>query len=143
MLNPLHQLHMLLLPLADPAPVPAGGAEGAVVDPATGGAAPVTDGAATVTDGATTAVTTAVTHVSHTGWTIGYILFIVVVLVVVALVVPIIALAGRIGHQAPSINESLQLSQKHTANIPALEETIDHARVITAGLYRARARLGG
>lgn len=135
MLNPLHHLHTLLLPLADVPVPPAGGGE-AVVDPATGGAAPATEGA-------TTAVTTAVTNVSHTGWTIGYILFIVVVLVVVALVVPIIALAGRIGHQAPAINESLQLSQNHTANITALEETIDHARVITAGLYRARARLGG
>jgi hypothetical protein len=136
MTNYLHHLHTYLLPLADAPVPPAGGADATVVDPATG--------VAPATGATTTAVTTAVTqHHSHTGWTIGYILFIVVVLVVVALVVPIIALAGRIGHQAPAINESLQLSQNHTANITALEETIDHARVITAGLYRARARLGG
>jgi hypothetical protein len=136
MTNYLHHLHTYLLPLADPAPVPpaGGAADPAVVDPAVpaagagAGAAPVQQ----VMDGG-----------SHTGWTIGYILFIVVVLVVVALVVPIIALAGRIGHQAPAINEALQISQKNTADIPALNETIDHARVITAGLYRARARLGG
>lgn len=135
MTNYLHHLHTYLLPLADaPVPPAGGGADATVVDPA----APAAGAGA-----ATGAATTAVVHHSHTGWTIGYILFIVVVLVVVALVVPIIALAGRIGHQAPSINESLQMSQNHTANITALEETIDHARVITAGLYRARARLGG
>jgi hypothetical protein len=134
MTNYLHYLHTALLPLADVPVPPAGGADPAA-DP-TGGAAPAAGAGAG-------AATTAVVHHSHTGWTIGYILFIVVVLVVVALVVPIIALAGRIGHQAPAINESLQISQRHTANITALEETIDHARVITAGLYRARARLGG
>lgn len=137
MTNYLHHLHTYLLPLADPAPVPPAGG-GAVVDPAVVDPAAPAAGA-----GAGGAVTQVVDGGSHTGWTIGYILFIVVVLVVVALVVPIIALAGRIGHQAPAINESLQLSQKQTADITALNETIDHARVITAGLYRARARLGG
>src|SRR4051812_1063586 len=96
---------LLLLPFADPAPDPAG-----AVDATTGGAADATGGAADATTGAATGAVKAVTaavHHSHTGWTIGIILFLVVVVVVVALVVPIIALAARIGHQAPAINDSL------------------------------------
>lgn len=78
-----------------------------------------------------------------TGWVIGYTVTIVVVLVVVALVVPILVLAGRIGGQAKTIDDSLAESVHHTAALKELHTTIDHAEVIVAGLRRGRTRLGG
>jgi hypothetical protein len=78
-----------------------------------------------------------------TSWNVGMVLGVIVVLAVVALVVPILLLARKIGQQAPLISTALQRSLKNTAGITGLQETIDHATVITAGLYRARKRLGG
>lgn len=66
-----------------------------------------------------------------------------VVLAVVALVVPILLLARRIGQQAPPINDALTRSETHTRGLAGLNQTIDHAQVIVAGLRRGRERLGG
>ncbi|MPZ65329.1 MAG: hypothetical protein GEU83_07340 [Pseudonocardiaceae bacterium] len=73
----------------------------------------------------------------------GFVIGIVVVMVVVALVAPILGLAGRIGKQAPMINEALQRAQRDTAALAELRTTIDHATVIIGGLQRGRSRLGG
>lgn len=78
-----------------------------------------------------------------TGWYVGFAIGIVVVLVVVALVVPILVLAARIGRQAAEINAGLQQAEVNTRPLAALATTIEHADVITAGLARGRARLGG
>jgi hypothetical protein len=78
-----------------------------------------------------------------TGWYIGFAVGIVVVLVVVALVVPIIVLAARIGKQAAAIDAGLKQAEVNTRPLAALATTIEHADVITAGLARGRARLGG
>jgi hypothetical protein len=78
-----------------------------------------------------------------TGWTIGYVITIAVVLVVVALVVPILLLARSIGKEAKMINDSLTQSVHNTAALKELRTTIDHAKVIVAGLARGRTRLGG
>jgi len=67
----------------------------------------------------------------------------VVVLVVVALVVPILVIAWRIGNQAGSILTRLQQAEKNTAGLAGLNETIDSALGIIAGLKRGRTRLGG
>jgi hypothetical protein len=80
---------------------------------------------------------------STTGWVVGYTIGIVIVLVVVALVVPILLLARSIGKEAPMINDALAKAVQNTAPLAALATTIDHARVIVAGLQRGRARLGG
>jgi hypothetical protein len=80
---------------------------------------------------------------SNTGWAIGYTIAIVVVLVVVALVVPILLLARSIGNEAEEINVSLTESVHNTAALTQLQTTIESAEVITAGLRRGRARLGG
>jgi len=80
---------------------------------------------------------------SNTGWAIGYTIAIVVVLVVVALVVPILLLARSIGNEAKEINVSLTESVHNTAALTQLQTTIESAEVITAGLRRGRARLGG
>ncbi len=80
---------------------------------------------------------------STTGWVVGYTIGIVIVLVVVALVVPILLLARSIGKEAPMINDALAKAVRSTAPLAALATTIDHARVIVAGLQRGRARLGG
>lgn len=77
------------------------------------------------------------------GWNLGFVIGIVVIMVVVALVAPILALAGRIGKQAPMINEALQRAQRDTAALADLRTTIDHATVIIGGLERGRSRLGG
>lgn len=77
------------------------------------------------------------------GWNLGFIIGVLVILVVVALVAPILALAGRIGRQAPMINEALQRAQSDTAALKDLRTTIDHATVIIGGLQRGRQRLGG
>lgn len=77
------------------------------------------------------------------GWNLGFIIGVVVIMVVVALVAPILALAGRIGKQAPMINEALQRAQRDTAALADLRTTIDHATVIIGGLERGRSRLGG
>jgi hypothetical protein len=77
------------------------------------------------------------------GWYIGFAIGVVVVLVVVALVVPILVLAYKIGKQAPAINAALRKSEVNTRPLAGLAQTIDHADVITAGLARGRARLGG
>ena len=77
------------------------------------------------------------------GWNLGLAIGFVVILVVVALVAPILALAGRIGRQAPMINEALKRAQSDTAPLAELRTTIDHAQTIIAGLERGRTRLGG
>ncbi|HEY7224161.1 MAG TPA: hypothetical protein VH561_11295 [Micromonosporaceae bacterium] len=77
------------------------------------------------------------------GWYLGYAITIVVVLVVVALVVPILVLARSIGKQAKQINGSLTEAAHNTAALAMLRTTIDHAKVIVAGLNRGRKRLGG
>jgi hypothetical protein len=77
------------------------------------------------------------------GWNLGVAIGIVVILVVVALVAPILGLAGRIGRQAPMINEALQRAQRDTASLAELRTTIDHATTIIGGLERGRTRLGG
>ncbi len=77
------------------------------------------------------------------GWYLGFIIAIVVIAAVVALVAPILVLAGRIGRQAPLINEALQRSYQNTAALTELRETIDHAEVIIKGLERGRAALEG
>ena len=78
-----------------------------------------------------------------TGWIIGFTVGVVIVLVVVALVVPILLLARSIGNLAPMINEPLRQAVKNTSALAGLHMTIEHAEVITAGLARGRARLGG
>ncbi len=78
-----------------------------------------------------------------TGWAVGYTIGIIVVLAVVALVVPILWLAHEIGKEAPMINDALQQAVDNTAALKDLSITIEHAEVITAGLQRGRARLGG
>ncbi|MGH4012863.1 MAG: hypothetical protein ACRDSL_02770 [Pseudonocardiaceae bacterium] len=77
------------------------------------------------------------------GWNLGFIIAIVVISTVVALVAPILVLAGRIGRQAPMINEALEQAYRNTLALKDLRSTIDHATVIVAGLERGRARLGG
>ena len=77
------------------------------------------------------------------GWNLGLIIGIIVVVAVVALIVPILILARRIGKQAPLINEALRRAETNTAALAALEDTMDHAEIIVAGLARGRARLGG
>lgn len=77
------------------------------------------------------------------GWNLGFAIAIVVIAAVVALVAPILVLAGRIGRQAPQINEALQQAYRNTLPLADLRQTIDHAEVIVAGLERGRARLGG
>jgi Flp pilus assembly protein TadB len=77
------------------------------------------------------------------GWWVGYSIGLVVVAAVVALVVPILLLAHAIGKESPLINQALEEAVEHTAPLAALGTTIDHAEVITAGLARGRARLGG
>ena len=77
------------------------------------------------------------------GWNLGFIITIVVISVVVALVAPIMVLAGRIGRQAPMINEALQQAYRNTLALSELRQTINHAEAIIAGLERGRARLGG
>lgn len=79
----------------------------------------------------------------YTGWWVGFVVGAVIVLVVVALVVPILLLARSIGNQAQDIDDSLKKSVHNTAALGALTTTIDHARVIVAGLARGRSRLGG
>ena len=85
----------------------------------------------------------AATSDSTTSWAIGYTITIVVVLVVVALVVPILLLARSIGNEAKEIDDSLAESVHNTAALAQLQTTIESAEVITAGLRRGRARLGG
>ena len=80
---------------------------------------------------------------STTSWAIGYTIAIVVVIVVVALVVPILLLARSIGGQAAQINASLVEAVDHTAALSELNTTNEAAGLITAGLQRGRARLGG
>lgn len=77
------------------------------------------------------------------GWNLGFVITIVVITAVVALVAPILVLAGRIGRQAPMINEALEQSYRNTLTLADLRQTIDHAEVIIGGLERGRARLGG
>lgn len=77
------------------------------------------------------------------GWNLGFVIAIVVITAVVALVAPILVLAGRIGRQAPMINEALEQSYRNTLTLADLRQTIDHAEVIIGGLERGRARLGG
>lgn len=77
------------------------------------------------------------------GWNLGFAIAIVVIGAVVALVAPILVLAGRIGRQAPMINEALQQAYRNTLPLADLQRTINHAEVIVAGLERGRARLGG
>ena len=85
----------------------------------------------------------AATSDSTTSWAIGYTITIIVVLVVVALVVPILLLARSIGNEAKDIDDSLTESVHNTAALAQLQTTIESAEVITAGLRRGRARLGG
>ena len=80
---------------------------------------------------------------SNTGWAIGYTIGIIVVLVVVALVVPILLLARSIGNKATDINSALEDAVVNTASLKELKTTIESAQIITAGLARGRARLGG
>ena len=80
---------------------------------------------------------------SNTGWAMGYTIGIIVVLVVVALVVPILLLARSIGNKATDINSALEDAVVNTASLKELETTIESAQIITAGLARGRARLGG
>ncbi|MGH3980686.1 MAG: hypothetical protein ACRDRZ_17080 [Pseudonocardiaceae bacterium] len=77
------------------------------------------------------------------GWNLGFAIAIVVIAVVVVLVARILALAARIGQQAPMINEALQRAYHDTLPLAELRTTINHAQVIIAGLQRGRARLGG
>lgn len=77
------------------------------------------------------------------GWNLGFIIAIVVISAVVALVAPILVLAGRIGRQAPMINEALEQAYRNTLGIKDLRQTIDHAVAIIGGLERGRQRLGG
>lgn len=77
------------------------------------------------------------------GWNLGFAIGVTVVMVVVLLVAPILGLAGRIGKQAPMINEPLEQARRDTAALADLRKTIDHAEVIIAGLQRGRSRLGG
>lgn len=80
----------------------------------------------------------------HTvGWVLGYVITIAVIVVVVALVGKILQLADRIGKQARVINQPLIEARSHTAALPKLRETINHAEVIVDGLRRARLTLGG
>ena len=79
----------------------------------------------------------------HEGWLVGYIIGLVGVLVAVALVVPILVIAWRIGNQAGSILTRLQQAEKNTAGLAGLNETIDSALGVIAGLKRGRTRLGG
>ncbi len=79
----------------------------------------------------------------HEGWLIGYLIGLVIVLVVVALVVPILVLAWRIGNQAGTILAGLQEAEKNTAGLAGLNETIESALAVIAGLKRGRTRLGG
>jgi hypothetical protein len=85
----------------------------------------------------------AATSDSTTSWAIGYTIAIVVVLVVVALVVPILLLARSIGNEAKEIDDTLAESVQNTAALAHLHTTIESAEVISAGLRRGRARLGG
>ncbi|WP_326836200.1 hypothetical protein VSH64_14960 [Amycolatopsis rhabdoformis] len=78
-----------------------------------------------------------------TGWIIGFSVGGAIVVVVVLLVLPILVLARSIGRAAPLINGELVAAERHTAALSELRTTIDHAEVITAGLRRGRARLGG
>ena len=80
---------------------------------------------------------------ANTGWVIGYTIGVVVVLVVVALVVPILILAWRIGNQAEAVNTGLEQAVVNTAGLSGLNETIESAGAIVAGLKRGRERLGG
>lgn len=77
------------------------------------------------------------------GWNLGFIIAIVVIGAVVALVAPILVIAGRIGRQAPMINEALEQAYRNTLALADLRHTIDHVQVIVAGLERGRSRLGG
>lgn len=77
------------------------------------------------------------------GWNLGFAIAIVVISAVVALVAPILVIAGRIGRQAPMINEALEQAYRNTLALKDLQTTINHAEVIVAGLERGRARLGG
>lgn len=79
----------------------------------------------------------------HEGWLVGYLIGLVVVLAVVGLVVPILALAWRIGNQAGSILTGLQQAERNTAGLKQLNETIESALAVIAGLKRGRTRLGG
>ena len=85
----------------------------------------------------------AATSDSTTSWAIGYTITIIAVLVVVALMVPILLLARSIGNEAKDIDDSLTESVHNTAALAQLQTTIESAEVITAGLRRGRARLGG
>lgn len=80
---------------------------------------------------------------ANTGWVVGYTIGVVVVLVVVALVVPILMLAWRIGNQAEAVNTGLEQAVVNTAGLAGLNETIESAEAIVAGLERGRQRLGG
>jgi len=80
---------------------------------------------------------------SLTGWYIGYAVGIVVVLVVLALVLPILKFAYDIGKEATMIDDSLAQAVENTAALSQLNETIEHAQIIVAGLERGRHRLGG
>jgi cell division protein FtsB len=80
---------------------------------------------------------------ANTGWVVGYTIGVVVVLVVVALVVPILVLAWRIGNQAEAVNTGLEQAVVNTAGLSGLNETIESAEAIVAGLKRGRERLGG
>jgi hypothetical protein len=77
------------------------------------------------------------------GWNLGFMIAIVVISAVVALVAPILVIAGRIGRQAPMINEALEQAYRNTLALGDLRKTIDHVVVIIGGLERGRARLGG
>lgn len=79
----------------------------------------------------------------HEGWLIGYLIGLAVVLVVVALVVTILVLAWRIGTQAGSILSGLQQAERNTAGLKQLNDTIESALAVIAGLKRGRERLGG
>lgn len=78
-----------------------------------------------------------------TGWYIGYGVGIVVVLVVLALVLPILKFAYDIGKEAEMIDASLAQAVENTAALSQLNETIESAQIIVAGLERGRHRLGG
>lgn len=77
------------------------------------------------------------------GWYLGFAIAIVVITAVVVLVAPILALAERIGRQAPMINAALRQSYQNTVALADLRTTIDHAEVIVNNLVRARKALGG
>lgn len=79
----------------------------------------------------------------HEGWLIGYLIGLVVVLAVVGLVVPILVLAWRIGTQAGSIHAGLEQAEHNTAGLKQLNNTIESALAVIAGLKRGRERLGG